>query len=78
MGKKSYKLRIANKGNAMSTWQVDIEWDGDDAILPLPQEVLDHLDLKEGDVIEWIDNGDGSWSIVKRQFDSDGGLTESF
>lgn len=59
------------------TYQINIEWDGDDAILPLPQEVLDHLDLKEGDMVEWIDNGDGSWSIVKKQFDTDSGLTES-
>jgi len=64
--------------NANSVCTVKIEWDGDDAILPLPQEVLDHLDAKEGDVLKWIDNGDGTWSLTKRQYDSDSGLTESF
>jgi hypothetical protein len=59
-------------------WEVKLEQDGDDVILPLPQEVLDHLDIKEGDVINWIDNGDGSWTLAKTQYDSDSGLTESF
>jgi hypothetical protein len=59
-------------------WTVELEWDGEDAILPLPQEVLKHLDAKEGDVLQWIDNGDGSWSLTKMDYDSDSGLTESF
>ena len=58
-------------------WVVELEQDGDDVILPLPQEVLDHLDVKEGDVLKWIDNGNGTWSLVKRQYDSDSGLTEN-
>jgi hypothetical protein len=60
-----------------NSWQVKIEWDGEDAILPLPQEVLDHLDLKEGDNIQWIDKGDDYWEIRKLSFDSDNGLTEN-
>jgi hypothetical protein len=64
--------------NSNNTWQVTLEWDGEDAILPLPQEVLDHLDAKEGDVLQWIDNGDGTFGLVKSQYDSDSGLTESF
>jgi len=59
-------------------WTVELEWDGDEAILPLPQEVIDKLDVKEGDVLSWIDNGNGTWSLRKRQYDSDSGLTESF
>lgn len=60
------------------TWTIQLEEDGDNLILPLPPEVLEHLDLKEGDALEWIDNGDGSWSLAKKKFDSDSGLTESF
>lgn len=60
------------------SWTVEIEWDGEDAILPLPEEVLKHLDLKEGDTVKWIDREDGSWEIKKIPYDSDGGLTESF
>lgn len=60
------------------TWTVQLEEDGNDVILPLPQEVLDHLDVKEGDVLNWIDNEDGTFSIRKQQYDSDSGLTENF
>ena len=59
-------------------WEVQLEEDGDDLILPLPQEVLDHLDIKEGDVLNWRDNGDGTFSLTKSKYDSDSGLTESF
>lgn len=60
------------------SWTVQLEEDGEDVVLPLPQEVIDHLDLKEGDVLKWKDNGDGTWSLTKVQYDSDSGLTESF
>lgn len=60
-----------------NTFQVELEWDGDDAILPLPQEILEHLDAKEGDVLQWIDNGNETFSLVKVQYDSDSGLTEN-
>jgi bifunctional DNA-binding transcriptional regulator/antitoxin component of YhaV-PrlF toxin-antitoxin module len=58
-------------------WTVTLVEDGDDLIMPIPQEILDHLDIKEGNVLKWIDNGDGSWSLTKMQYDSDSGLTES-
>lgn len=64
--------------NTDGVWTVELEWDGDEAILPLPQEIIDHLDLKYTDVLNWIDNGDGSYTLVKGQYDSDSGLTESF
>lgn len=56
---------------------VEIIEDGENLILPLPQAVLDHLDAKEGDVLNWIDNGNGTWSLTKKQYDSDSGLTEN-
>lgn len=50
-------------------WEVIIEEDPEtgDLILPLPKELLDIQGWKEGDEIEWIDNGDGTWSIVKNK-----------
>lgn len=39
--------------------------DGDDLILPLPDPLLQSLDIKEGDMIEWIDNHDGTFTIKK-------------
>jgi hypothetical protein len=60
-------------------WNVKLIEDGEDLILPLPDEVLMHLDLKEGDVLEWIDNQDGTFSLKKKDapWNVDSGLTEN-
>jgi bifunctional DNA-binding transcriptional regulator/antitoxin component of YhaV-PrlF toxin-antitoxin module len=42
------------------TWTIELEEDG---VLPLPDELLEGMDLQEGDDIEWIDRGNGSWEI---------------
>jgi bifunctional DNA-binding transcriptional regulator/antitoxin component of YhaV-PrlF toxin-antitoxin module len=39
----------------------------DDGILTFPPEMLETLGWKEGDVLQWIDNKDGSFSLVKQQ-----------
>ena len=41
----------------------------DEGILTLPLEFLETAGWKEGDVLEWIDNKDGSFSLIK--FDDD-------
>jgi len=33
--------------------------------IEFPDEVLQEVGWKEGDVIDWSDNGDGSWSLKK-------------
>jgi hypothetical protein len=40
--------------------------DGDDLILPIPDEILQTLDIKEGDVLDWVDNKDGTFTIKKQ------------
>ena len=48
------------------TYTAIIEEDNNgDAIIPLPQEMLDELEWKEGDTIDWKDNGDGTFSLSK-------------
>jgi len=37
----------------------------DDGILTFPDELIEKLGWKEGDVLQWIDNKDGSFSLVK-------------
>ena len=38
----------------------------DDAgVLTFPDEMMEELGWKEGDILEWIDNKDGSWSLIK-------------
>tara|TARA_R110000772_G_scaffold53748_2_gene122870 strand:- start:7157 stop:7444 length:288 start_codon:yes stop_codon:yes gene_type:complete len=39
---------------------------------------IDHLDIKEGNVLKWIDRGDDTYDLTKIKYDSDSGLTESF
>lgn len=51
------------------SWTVTVEEAEDgsgDLVLPLPQEMLDLQGWKEGDVLNWIDNKDGTWSIAKK------------
>lgn len=52
----------------MTNWTVTVEEAEDgsgDLVLPLPQEMLDLQNWKEGDTLEWIDNKDGTWYIQK-------------
>ena len=46
----------------MKSWTLTVEEGG---ILLLPQDLLDAAGWKEGDCLNWIDNNDGSWSLVK-------------
>lgn len=51
----------------MTEYTVTLEQDGDDIILPLPQDVIITLDLKEGDTLEWTDNNDGTFTMTKQK-----------
>lgn len=48
-------------------WSVTVEHDGEDLILPLPDDMLKEVGWNVGDVLEWHDNNDGTWSIMKKQ-----------
>jgi len=48
-----------------TTYTVTLEEDGDECILPLPDEVLDALDWQEGDILDWIINDDNTITIKK-------------
>ena len=49
-------------------WTIDVKEDEftGDAILELPQDLLDSAGWKEGDVLTWKDLGDGNWSLTKQ------------
>lgn len=50
------------------TWTLSVEEGEDgDQYITLPEEVLQQLNLREGDTVEWIDNKDGSWTLVKKE-----------
>ena len=40
----------------------------DDGVLTFPDELIEKLGWKEGDVLQWIDNKDGSFSLVKFEY----------
>ena len=53
-------------------WIIDLEEAKDasgDLIMPLPQDFLETAGWKEGDILEWKDLGNGSWSLTKQQPD---------
>ena len=37
----------------------------DDGVITFPDEFIEKLGWKEGDVLEWIDNKDGSFTLKK-------------
>lgn len=53
------------------TWTLSVEEGEDgDQYITLPEEVLQQLNLKEGDTVEWLDNKDGSWTLVKKELNN--------
>lgn len=48
-------------------WTLEVQEDPDtgEAMLQFPPEMLEAVGWKEGDVLEWKDNKDGSWSLEK-------------
>ena len=48
-----------------SNYIITLEEDGDDLILPLPERLLEEVGWKEGDILDWKDNGNGSWTLSK-------------
>ena len=48
-------------------WQLPIEMDGlsGECYVQFPDDLLEAANLKEGDPVEWIDRGDGSFELRK-------------
>lgn len=48
-------------------WVLSTEVDGmsGEVIVSLPDDLLEATNLKEGDQVEWIDNGDGTYAMKK-------------
>ena len=48
-----------------------------DLILPLSDELCEHLGVQVGDDVKWTDNGDGTWSITKAEQETELVLVET-
>ena len=57
----------------MSKWTVTLETDPEtgDLMLPFTDEMLSQVGWVIGDIIEWIDNKDGSWTMRKTDATND-------
>jgi bifunctional DNA-binding transcriptional regulator/antitoxin component of YhaV-PrlF toxin-antitoxin module len=51
----------------LNQWTLTVEEDPStgDGILTFPPDLLEAAGWKEGDNLLWIDNKDGTWSLVK-------------
>jgi hypothetical protein len=51
----------------MKTWSLTVEEDPEtgDAILTFPPDLLEEAGWKEGDTLNWVDQKDGSYRLIK-------------
>jgi hypothetical protein len=51
-------------------WETAVQYDNttDTHFITLQDDLLAEVDLNIGDDVEWIDNGDGSWSLKKVEY----------
>ena len=48
------------------SWILEVKQHEDgDYFIEFPEDALSDVGWKEGDVIDWIDNKDGSWTLKK-------------
>lgn len=55
-----------------TNWTLTVQEDPEtgDQILEFPDDLMESAGWKEGDVLQWIDNKDGSWILRKKENDS--------
>ena len=52
-----------------NSWTIEVQEDPDsgDCILEFPPDMLEQAGWKEGDVLDWKDNGNGSFMLTKKE-----------
>ena len=57
----------AETKDKVKMWVLPVEEhpEQDEYIISFPDDLLEAANLKEGDQVEWIDQGDGSWMMKK-------------
>jgi len=55
------------KQDKVVKWQLPVEIDGPSGeyFICFPDDLLEAANLKEGDQVNWVDNGDGSYTLTK-------------
>jgi endonuclease YncB( thermonuclease family) len=58
--------------NKRYTIELETADDGSgDLVLPLSDEIMTEAGWSIGDTIEWVDNNNGTWTLRKKQIDSE-------
>ena len=55
----------AEAEDKVKKWILPVEYIDDESFVSLPDDLLESANLKEGDVVDWIDQGDGSFKMIK-------------
>jgi len=66
-GHSDLEYHVANKKDKVKKWILPVEADGPSGeyFVTFPDDLLEAANLKEGDQVEWIDQGDGSYLLKK-------------
>lgn len=56
---------VAEKANKVKKWVLPVEYIDDECFVSFPEDLLEAANLKEGDQIEWVDQGNGSYLLKK-------------
>ena len=66
-GRSDLEYLVNQKEDKVKKWILPTEVDGlsGDVVVNLPYDLLEAANLKEGDPVEWIDRGDGSFEMRK-------------
>jgi hypothetical protein len=55
----------AEAEDKVNKWILPVEYIDDESFVSLPEDLLEAANLKEGDILNWIDQGDGSFKMIK-------------
>ena len=61
------RVELDSKQDKVVKWQLPVEVDGvsGEYFIQFPDDLLEASSLKEGDTIQWVDRGDGSYLLKK-------------
>lgn len=70
MAKLDMTITTIQKREAMTkiyTATVQEDTESGELFFELPEHALNQMGWYEGDLLEWLDNGDGSWTVTKKE-----------
>ena len=59
------------------TVKLEVDPKTGDLVLPLPEKLMEEVGWQTGDTIDWKDNGDGSFSMTKKETETEWVLVEA-